>query len=137
MFFALAAIAASWRRVEIPSKKATLFCAVLAAVVFCSMSFPTMSVELFDVVKPHVAFFLIVSIAIVVGLFALSGGGHRVATATAVFAFATVNGVYAVGGGERVRDGSAAVNPYGFGEVCGERAAMNADNVRNFSHFQD
>ena len=120
MFFALAAIAASWRRGEIPSKKATLLCAVLAAVLFCSMSFPVMSVELFNLVKPHVALFLIISIAIVVALFAMSGG-QRITTAAAVFAFATVNGVWTVGS----VDGSAAVNPYGFGEVCGDRAAAN------------
>lgn len=79
-----------------------------------------MSVELFNLVKPHVALFLIISIAIVVALFAMSGG-RRITTAAAVFAFATVNGVWTVGS----VDGSTAVNPYGFGEVCGDRAAAN------------
>ena len=43
---------------------------------------------MFNLVKPHVALFLIISIAIVVGLFAMSGG-QRITTAAAVFAFAT------------------------------------------------
>jgi hypothetical protein len=127
MFFGLAGIAAAWPRSAGPSRATIGFYLFIALIVAIPPCVPFMSSTLPHLTELHVQMILVASALVVVGLFAISKG-RPILMATAVLAFAAMNGFDTAATGRE--------DLYAFAPACADRsgeytALLDSDSFLN------